>query len=89
MSWRNLSSLGLARAKKSVLIEAYIELTGQCDADECCYPATKRELLEEIEALREQERERIFREGSRKHVRASLCEIPASKVNEWLRSLPV
>lgn len=89
MSWRNLSSLGLRRAKKSVLIEAYLDLTGQDGDDAYSHPSTKAGLIEEIEHLREHEREQIFRDRGKTTVRADLCKIPAREINEWLRSLAV
>ena len=88
MSWRNLSSSGLQRANKSVLIEAYLELSGQSGANSYAYPSTKANLLVEIEKLREKERDRLFQGRARRSSQPSLCEIPARKVNEWLRSLP-
>ena len=89
MSWRNLSGAGLARSNKAVLLEAYIELSGQSESSTYASPATKAGLLMEIEKLRSNEREQMFRSAGRASVQPSLCEIPAREVNEWLRSLPV
>ena len=89
MSWRNLSGCGLKRAKKAVLVEAYLELSGQAGSDSYAYPSTKDGLLIEIEKLRENEREQMFQRRTIRRASESLCEIPAREVNEWLRSLPV
>lgn len=88
MSWKHLSRLGLERAKKSVLIEAYIDLTGQSGSDSYGYPGTKAGLLKEINRLLDEDLERLFRNRGSQPIRADLCDIPAAEVDAWLQTLP-
>lgn len=90
MNWRNLTSGELRRMKLHDLIEAYIAATGQSDADAQSYPSGRPALIEELEHLIAQVRERTFASSRQpQRPRADLCKITADECNSFLRSLPV
>lgn len=56
--------------------------------DRAVSPATKAGLIEFIEEARVQARNHVFAERCTEDIRADLCDIPASEVDAWLKTLP-
>lgn len=84
MSQFLISSYGLERKSKTELQKIYSVALGIWPDEKW----KKRELIGDIRAAIEEDRERRFLEASTPAQRENPCEITASEVNDWLQTLP-
>lgn len=84
MSHFLISSYGLERKTKAELLAHWQAMSGQVPDPKW----TKAELAEGIRGMVEKSREQRYQDASAQKTPKSQCQIPASEVNEWLKTLP-
>lgn len=79
-----ISSFGLERKTKAELQIHWKDMAGMMPD-----PSWKKsELISGLRKMIEAARERHFKEASKPKRAQSLCQITASEVNDWLKTLP-
>jgi hypothetical protein len=84
VTYHLISSSGLESKKKAELKNHWKSMSGSVPNPSW----TKSDLISGIRKMIEAERERRFTDASKPKRAPSLCEITASEVNDWLKTLP-